>query len=447
MVDRAVTGGSRVRGALLVAALALLVGAAPAAAAPQDRLRLGGLVLHPLRGGQALVVRHVAAPARPGAARRAADRHRLPLAAAATGRGPAPGAGGRRGRARLSLDRQPRGVHGHLPPAAARARAAAGGQPRHRGVRSDRLPAAAGLRRCHVRPELPEPGGGLRPQGRAPPRVGRPLLHRLRRARHGGGAPRAAARPGRPVRRLLRHLLRPGVHRALPGPAALGAARLLLSGARARPVVRVVRDGGARGAGRGVRARSGLRGRRAGQRGGAARTAARAAAGGADRGAHARGRRQPGAGALRRARDRRHGPGRRVRAADLPRARPGGARRARRRRGAPAAPGRRVARLSPRPGRRRRRLLLGRPLLGGRLHGLPAAVLDGRVARAAARAARRAAAGAARRRIRPVHRARVDDRRQLHPALYGVPRLAATAARAAGGAARTRARCRRRSRS
>jgi len=81
MVDRAVTGGPRVRGALLVAALALLVAAAPAAAAPQDRLRLGALVLHPCEEGKRWwcgTVPRPLDPARPSGPRIGIDFRWLP---------------------------------------------------------------------------------------------------------------------------------------------------------------------------------------------------------------------------------------------------------------------------------------------------------------------------------------------------------------------------------
>ena len=49
-------------------------------------------------------------------------------------------------------------------------------------------------------------------------------------------------------------------------------------------------------------------------------------------------------------------------------------------------------------------------------------------------------------RVRPVHRERVGDGRQLHPAVHGLPRLAAPAQGRARRAGRPRGRCRRRSR-
>ena len=185
----------------------------------------------PVRRRAALAVRHAVAAARPGEARWAQDRDRLPLAAASPrGRAP-PGAGRCRGRAGLPLDRQPRGVHRHLRPAAARPWAAARGQPRNGRLGADRLPEASEVLRRDLGREVPERRGRLRAPDRTPLRLGRPVRDRLRGARPGRGDPRAAPGPGRPVRRLLRHILRAVVHLALPGAAAFRGAGLLVSGA------------------------------------------------------------------------------------------------------------------------------------------------------------------------------------------------------------------------
>ena len=73
---------------------------------------------------------------------------------------------------------------------------------------------------------------------------------------------------GRPLRRLLRHLRRPGVRRPPPGPAALARARRRLSAARHRPGVRRPRRGDAARAAARVRAAAELRRARRGPGGG-----------------------------------------------------------------------------------------------------------------------------------------------------------------------------------
>ena len=227
----------------LVAAIALRAVAAPAAVAAPPSLRLGAQVAAPLRGRRALVVRQAPAPARSGPPERAADRDRVSLAAAAPPAAPPPGPGGGRGRARVSVDRQPRRVHRHLRAAAARARAAARGQPRHRRLGADQVQrlqdypgASSGL--CGSRAVV------ARCAREIARRYGSPDLFATAYATRDLAALMRAlqARAGRPLRRLVRDLLRAVLHRAPPGPAALGGARLLVSRARSRPVVRLVGD-------------------------------------------------------------------------------------------------------------------------------------------------------------------------------------------------------------
>ena len=77
----------------------------------------------------------------------------------------------------------------------------------------------------------------LAPRGRhLGARLG-PVHHREHRPRRRPHPHRPRARQGRPVRRLVRHLLRPVVPLPLPRSAALGGARLGVRGARSRPVV------------------------------------------------------------------------------------------------------------------------------------------------------------------------------------------------------------------
>ena len=99
----------------------------------------------------------------------------------------------------------------------------------------------------------------------------------------------------RSLRRLLRHLLRAVVHLAPPQAAQLGGARLRLSRAWARPLVRVVGGGGAACFRRRVRARCRLLFRRTRQCHGAPGRPRCPPAPGADRRPDARLRRQPGA--------------------------------------------------------------------------------------------------------------------------------------------------------
>ena len=214
----------------------------------------------PLRGGQALVVRHAAAPARSRAAARPPDRDRLPLAAAARGRGAATR---RWWRWRAARAIPPRAAAWSTPASTGRCCASAGccwwikrGTGGSALIDCKRVQSYTGVSSGLAFPRVV--AGCARQIAR---RYGSPDLFATAYAARdlAGGDPGAAARPRRPLRRLLRHVLRPVVHLAPPGPAALGAARLLVSRARPRPLVRVVRHRGALRARRRLRARSGLR--------------------------------------------------------------------------------------------------------------------------------------------------------------------------------------------
>ena len=94
---------------------------------------------------------------------------------------------------------------------------------------------------------LPADGGRVRPQAqphvegagrRVDPRVG-PVRHRVRRQRHGGHHQVAGRGAGRPVRRLLRHVVRAIVPVAPSGAAAFGGAGFGLSDVRRVLVVPV----------------------------------------------------------------------------------------------------------------------------------------------------------------------------------------------------------------
>jgi hypothetical protein len=335
------------------------------------------------------MVRQARPPARPATGIGPADPDRLQVDPRRPGRRPRSRARRGRGRPGLPVDRQRGRVPRDLRPRAARPQPPARRQPRDGSLGARRLPAAAALSRRHDGRALPAPRRRLRPDAAPPPRPprrARPLRHRLRRRRPRRGATRPPPAARRPLRRLVRELVRAVVHGPPSRPPARRRPRLHLPGSRPRPLVRVVRRGGAPGPRRGLRARSGVRDRGARQRHGPARGARRARPQRAARRRHARRRRQPHQRARRPAHAGRHGPGRRLRPGDLPRARRVRPRGPRRRRGSDPAPRRPVGDLRPR--REHRRLLLERPVHGRELHGLPDALLDALVAAAAAARAR-----------------------------------------------------------
>ena len=155
-----------------------------------------------------------------------------PLEAGARHGGPA------RGWPRLQHDRDRLVVRRDVRAAARPPQPAPGRPARHRPVGADRLPAAPG------------PEGRLRTRRgrlrRRPGRAGRRLLDRAvgRRPRRGGR--RARARPGRRLRRLVRHLLRPGLRRPPPRAGPQRGARQRLPGVRRGRVVRHPGPGDAR---------------------------------------------------------------------------------------------------------------------------------------------------------------------------------------------------------
>ncbi len=87
----------------------------------------------------------------------------------------------------------------------------------------------------------------------------RPVRHGAGGRRPGGGARRAGDRPGRPLRRLVRNVLRPVVRDPAPRPCANPDARRRLPGRGPGPVVSRPEPGVARGAAVGLRTRPGLR--------------------------------------------------------------------------------------------------------------------------------------------------------------------------------------------
>ena len=115
-------------------------------------------------------------------------------------------------------------------PAARTSQPAARRPARHRSLRADRLPG-----RCRTCTAAYAPAAG---------KCGRSLGIRsdnyTTRPSPPTTSPRSSERcswPGRPVRRLLRHVLRPGVRRAAPGPAAQRRARQRLPDVRRDRVV------------------------------------------------------------------------------------------------------------------------------------------------------------------------------------------------------------------
>ena len=162
----------------------------------------------------------------------------------------------RRGRPRLLVDRQPRLLPRARPAADGPARPAARRRPRDRAVRPARLPGAA------------PHGRRLHPPRRAaaPPSSGRASTATTR-APPSTTSPTCSTRSGsrrRPLRRLLRLLLRPGVRGQPPGPPALARPRRHVSAARHRPRARRPRRGHLARAAARVRAPAELRGARRG---------------------------------------------------------------------------------------------------------------------------------------------------------------------------------------
>ena len=150
----------------------------------------------------------------------------------------APGArhdGQRRGRAGLLDDRQPQLLPRPEPAADGPARPAARRPARHRPVRCARLPG------------LPPHGQGLPAASRPLRAPARPARRPLQHPRIGRRCRRRARRArdphDRPLRRLVRHLLRAGVRGQPPRPPALARARRRLSAARHRSRVQRSRRG------------------------------------------------------------------------------------------------------------------------------------------------------------------------------------------------------------
>ena len=157
--------------------------------------------------------------------------------------------------ARVPVHRQPLRVHGHLRPAAARARPAARGQPRHRPLGADRLQVAASLPGRDARGR-PSPArwrpARERSSGATAPR--RPSVHAAdlfatayaaRGPRRGAPRARAAARSTCTATPTAPASCSPSSPAS--GPPAFGGARLHLPGPRPRPLVRVVGRGGTAG--------------------------------------------------------------------------------------------------------------------------------------------------------------------------------------------------------
>ena len=442
-MTRSVPGEPRHRGALrfglVAAAIALLAAPAAASAAP---------ALHPCADGQRWrcgTLSRPLDPARPGGRKigiafrwlppRHAGAHHPALVAVEGGPGyPSTGS-------RVEYT----GIYG---PLLRDARAAAGGQPRDGRLGADRLPEASEV----LRRDLGR--GGSRAswpaaRARSSAATARPDLFATAYAARDLAAVIRALRlgRGRPVRRLLRHILRAVVHRR--------ATRGCCTRWCWTPPIRCAastRGTCPPGRWRATRSTRSARATRAARR---SRPAARRSASaqllarlrhGRDRGTRARRRRSPRARALRRARAGRPRAGRRLRAAHLPRARPRGARGARPATTAPLL----------------RLVAESRPLASTAAAATPPTTPTGSTGRSPARttrscsrwtrrpptgaAARGEPAGAAGRRVRPVHRARVGHGGQLHAAVQGLPRLAAPAPGGAGGARRRRGRCRPRSR-
>ena len=367
---------------LLAAALAGPLGPAVAAAAPRGADRRAGAAA-PLQGPARGVVR---APA--GAVRscRPQGRHDPDRLRVVPGRLRPRRRHGRRhgGRPRLPQHRQPRLLPGAVRPAAALPQPAAGRQPWHRHLGAGELQAPAAVAGRRRQPGVPAAGRGLRPP--AQPHAGasrwrlrprqRPVRHRQHRPRPGRRARGPADRPGRPVRRLLRELLRAGLRRAPPGAAAVGDPRRHLAGAGDRPVLPLDPADHADRLRPGLPAQPGVRGRGPRTVDGADRRPGRAAP------ARSGGRPDPRAGRPAGHLDggRRgaghHGQQRRLRLRRLPR--PG-----RRRQGRARTGRRRPAAAPGRPVDLHRRLRPGGGLLGGPLHRrllqrLPAGLRHGR---------------------------------------------------------------------
>ena len=361
------------------------------------------------------VVRDALAPARPGAAGRAPDRHRLPLvcgAEAPTG----PPIVAVEGGPGLPVDRQPRRVPRDLRAAAAPARPAAGRQPRHRRLGADRLQERAVVHRAHVGPAFARRARALRAGDRRALRARRvgAVRHRLRGRRPRRGLRALRLPQGRPLRRLLRQLLRAGLRRPPParrctrwcstrptrGAASTRGTRPRVR--RARLALEIVSPGAVDAA------------RRAAGRG-CARRRSPARTRDADGSALQRARRP--------ARARRHGPGRGLGPGDPARARRVGARRAGRRRRAAAAARR------------------ARPDTWNHTPGDADYFSRGAVPRASTCTATtpqraRASRGRAPDALRAVHRRRVADDQRLLAALRRLPRLAEAAQAAAAPAGR-----------
>ena len=282
----------------------------------------------------------------------------------------------RRGRAGLPVDRARRSSTAAIfGPLLQTALAAAGRQPRDRRLGADRLHERAVVRRAHVRQRVRAPGRALRARDRAAATArGASSLFATAYAVDDLAAVLRALRDRgvRPLRRLLRHVLRAGLRRP---PSRTGCARW----SSTRPIRGATSTRGTcpRAPPSAPRWRPS---RPARSRGSA--SCSRSVRDDADPRPHARRRQQRAAGPRRPARARRPGPGLGLGPGDPARARRLGARRAGRRRRAAAAARRPGEHVEPHAGRGR--LLLARRLPGGGLPRLPAAVRPRRVARASA---------------------------------------------------------------
>ena len=242
---RSTPGSSSSRLRSLVAAIALSAVAAPAAVAAPPSLRLGEQTLHRCADGARWWCGKLARPldpARPQGRRIGVSFRWLPPRRPGAGHPALVAVEGGPGYPSTGSRVEYTGIYGPL----LRERGLLlDGPARHRRQRADQVQRCrttrASARGCRSRRWSPAARGRSRGATASPDLFATAYAT----ARPGRADPGAAARAGRPVRRLVRDLLRAVVHRAPPGPAALGPARLLLSRARARPVVRVVGDGGA----------------------------------------------------------------------------------------------------------------------------------------------------------------------------------------------------------
>ena len=151
----------------------------------------------------------------------------------------------RAGRPRLRHDRLRQRVPRHVPAAAHHPQPAAGQPAGHRELVRVPVQGAAGLDGGRRHRRVRGRHGAVRPAAEPHPQAGRRRVRPRQRPVHDGerrqgrrpAAAQAGHRQGRPVRRLLRHLLRPGVHRAVRQHAAVGDAGRCVPGQRDRSLV------------------------------------------------------------------------------------------------------------------------------------------------------------------------------------------------------------------